>query len=209
MVTDDKSTRRPGRGPGKKWSAHRDLAMLWSRSERLTASEIAVRLADHPRLGGDHPDQRTIERWMIDAQGAGPTWALGSGDGSGMSDAAIVLRALGTLAWVSGERRASLSEEEAEWTVRIARSAPTIDPFTAYQIGKLYRDRALRGRETRSLDVYLGTAPWDDDARYRNIIENDGVEEWFGQGWHPSLELVFRQHYDGLPTGDPGPEEPG
>ena len=83
--------------------------------------------------------------------------------------------------------------------MRIARAAPTIEPFVAFQIGKLYSDRLAHGRETRSLDVYLGTAPWDDDARYRNIIENGGVEEWFHQGWHPPGELVIRQHYTDHP----------
>jgi hypothetical protein len=150
-----------------------------------------------PKLGKDLPDLRTIQRWVVEARGAGPTWTLGSVDRSGMSDAAIVLRALGMLA--VGERRPSLSEEEAAWTVRIARAAPTIDPFVAYQIGKLYSDRLAHGRETRSLDVYLGAAPWDDDKLYRTIIENGGVEEWFGQGWHPSLELVVRQYYTDRP----------
>jgi len=200
MVTEDKSLVRRGRGPGKKWAKHRDLAMGWSRMEVLSAPEIASRFAGHPRLAGGRPDLRTIQRWMDEARGAGPNWTLGSIDPSnrsGLSDAVIALRALGTLAWASGERRASLSEEEAEWTVRIVRAAPTIDPFTAYQIGILYRDRLAHGRETRSLDVYLGAAPWEDDKRYLNIIENGGVEEWFSEGWHPSLELVYARQERG------------
>jgi hypothetical protein len=174
--------------------------MGWCRLEQtLTWQVIADRLARTPGVPPGRPDQRTIGGWMAEARGDGPTWTLGSvqpGDRSGMSDAVIVLRLLGTLASISGNRRATISQEEADWTVRIARAAPTIDPLVAFQVGKLYSDRLAHGRETRSLDVYLGAAPWNDDAAYRSIIENDGVEEWFGQGWHPPLELALRQYYD-------------
>ena len=195
MASDTNKATRRGRGPDKALSRSRDLTRLWSRTEGLTASAIMDRLISEQE---ERPHPNSIRRWMDEAKGAGPTWTLGM-VGSGGSSAAIVLRALGTLAWASGNRRVTITQEEAKWTVRIARAAPTIEPFVAFQIGKLYSDRLAHGRETRSLDVYLGAAPWNDDKVYLNIIENDGVEEWFGQGWHPGLGLGLRQYYSNHP----------
>ena len=144
--------------------------------------------------GDQVPDLRTVQRWVREAAGGGPIWTL-AGTTMPAADAALVLAALGTLAYASGGRRAAISDAEAIWTVRIARAAPTIDPFVAYQVGKLYSDRSARGQETRSMDVYLGAAPWADPGPYLSIIENGGVDEWFGLGWHPPLDLVVQRHY--------------
>jgi hypothetical protein len=178
----DKSPSIRRRGTSKSLLRHRYLVMLWSRAERLSAAAIEDRLASVEELAGEMVSRRTIERWMREAVGQGPDWTLATEPD--LAAAVIVLRALGTLAWASG-KPASITVEEAEWTIRLARAAPTIDPFVAYQVGILYRDRIVRGQETQSLDVYLGAAPWDDDKRYLNIIENGAVVEWFGLAWHP------------------------
>jgi hypothetical protein len=195
-MTTFSDKKRRARGPERRLREHRDLAMLWSQADGLTASAIADQFAKTDRLDPDRPPSlRTIQRWIDEAgNNSGPEWTLATQLLERSSDATIVLRALGTLAWASG-RRPTLSTEAAEWTIRIARAAPTIDPFIAYKVGILYRDRVVRGQDTGPLDVYLGAAPWENDKRYLAIIENGAVDEWFGLGWNPPLELVIREHY--------------
>ncbi len=160
------------------------------------------RLADAEELAGVVPDRRSVERWMRAAMGNGPEWTLA---GEADPDAAvIVLRALATITWAS-QRTAAMTTDEATWTVRIARAAPGLEAIWAYRVGILYRDRVTRGRPTRALDVYLGSAPWADDTRYLNIIENGAVDEWFSLGWRPPLALALGEHYARQERG----EEPG
>jgi len=169
--------------------------MMWSRSEGVDANEILERFARDDEHGQAPPSRRQVERWIDDAAGQGPAWSLVAE--SDPEAAAIILGALAQITWARAAigQLATMTTDDAFWTVRIARAAPGLGPFWAYRVGILYRDRVMRGQETRALDVYLGSAPWADDKRYLSIIENGGVEEWFGEGWNPPLALVLRRHY--------------
>ncbi len=197
MVTQDKRPRRT-RGPGRAYVQHRELVIGQFHAERLSADAIMDRLASADELAGVVPDRRTVVRWMREAIGPGPEWTL-----AGEADpdaAAIVLRVLAGITWAS-RRAATITTDEATWTVRIARSAPGLEAIWAYRVGLLYRDRVARERPTRDLDVYLGSAPWADATRYLSIIENGAVDEWFAEGWHPPLALVVGRQYDGGAAG--------
>ena len=169
--------------------------MMWSRSEGVGPDEILARFARDVELGAVPPSRRQVERWIADAAGQGPAWSLATEPDP--EAAAIILGALARLteARAAIGQPATMTTDDAFWTVRIARAAPGLEPFWAYRVGILYRDRVMRGQETRALDVYLGSAPWADAKRYLSIIENGGVGEWFAEGWNPPLALVLRRHY--------------
>lgn len=198
--------------------------MMWSRSEGVGPDEILARLARDKELGLDLPSRRQVERWIADAAGQGPAWSLASEADPGAAaivlralarltlatssafDAGAEVTASGRhrpeptrdeAAWMirRARRPAVITEDEAAWTVRIARASPGQDPFWAFRIGILYRDRVTRGHPTHDLDVFLGAAPWADPVEYLSIIQNGDVDEWFSEGWHPPGELVIREYY--------------
>lgn len=183
-----------------KYPLHREVALRLA-AEGRTAREIVGSLATDDHLPvGEAPDVRTVERWVAawHKQRGDDPWSI---EGADPADAAVVLAATAVLAWATQSRRNRMTTVEAEWTVKVARSAPTIPPHLAFQVGTVWRDRVARGRDPTSIEIFLGAAPWADPKLYGSIVDSlieQGVTDWLAIGWDAGLDRVIARHYAGV-----------
>ena len=106
-------------------------------------------------------------------------WKLADADGQ---DAALVLPVLAALIEESEGRLNTISNERAEWIIRLSRVAGDLPPWTIYRMAHAYMLRVERQDATDILDGFLAFAPWRDAAakeRYDKAVKAGWTSEPF------------------------------
>ncbi|MEZ4501040.1 MAG: hypothetical protein R3C39_00230 [Dehalococcoidia bacterium] len=78
------------------------------------------------------------------------------------------------------EGRESVSIAEAQWIARVRSAAPSMEPYTAFTVARLYLMREGRGEDMHDLDVMLAYRPWksvEDALEWVRAVES-GVVPW-------------------------------
>ena len=152
--------RRQGRLPPDLEQEIRRLA-----GEGRTPTEIETLLSG-VKPWGRPLDIRTI-RWRVKKYGlsADPSdpWSLA---GAEAGEVALVLPVLAAVVAKTRGWRDRITQNEAEWIVRLRGAYPDLDPWEAFRLARLYVQRAEDGRETLDLDLFVACAAWRDSEAH-------------------------------------------
>ena len=155
-------------------------------ASELSAGAIHRRVELEARSGeagfglDDVPSRRTIHNIVAEHTPKDETerWLLKDPEGD---EATLVLPVLATIIEKTEGRRTYLTQDEAEWIVRIRRATPDLDLLKVYTLARAYM-LGPEGGMTDDSDAYLAFAPW-----------RSQVNRW---RYNKATEKGMRQLYD-------------
>ncbi len=164
MSADKRSQRRRRRTSVWSPDVERRIKALGVETD-LSALSIRTGLVDEGFSDEEIPSKRAIEYRLADLRPPDPTapWSFAQAK---PNEAAAVLPVLGAILEVSDGRTRQITNELAQWIVRVRAVAADLPPLNAYHVARWYRNLTLRDESTEVLDQLLALAPWRDASRW-------------------------------------------
>ena len=124
------------------------------------ASQIESELDRSGKFAGRIPHVRTIRRRIAQiAEDTSGAWRMSEASGE---EAAFVLPYIAHRAAISQGQSTQVTISEAKWIVRLRRIFPKMRLGMFSNLVREYNRREVEKRDTTTLDLLLGFAPWKD-----------------------------------------------
>lgn len=114
------------------------------------------------------PNLRTIQRWVNRVTPQDPTGPWRLADADDPADAALILPFI-AIVRVEGVEHRPLTKGEAEWVLRIRKSAPDVPLYAVLHLVWTYQRWTEMDRPTELLDVVLAAQPWRSRAVHQAL----------------------------------------
>jgi hypothetical protein len=149
------------------------------------ATQIHKHLERQPDFRGRVPTPRTIQRRVSELTPRDSTGAWRAQEAD-PDNARLVLDVVAAVVVETMGEKTQFTKAEADRVLWVRKTAPSISPWEAWLIARLYMARDSGGEETTDLDSVLAFEPWQESRRGRQYFEAVRAR------WIPAAPEVLR-----------------